>query len=64
MNPFEQKTFEGRVVQAIDADSRVRMVKRMDVAALEQVLVLPGVQKTVLLAAQRRLRALSAVKKG
>lgn len=58
-NPFRIPRL-GPTVQAIDAQSRLDMVKRFGPEELRRVLALPGVQKTVRQAAERRLKKLEA----
>ncbi|HEY9282345.1 MAG TPA: hypothetical protein VIP46_02725 [Pyrinomonadaceae bacterium] len=56
-NPFLRPDL-GPGVQTIDAPGRLRLVKTYGPDKLRQVIALPGVQKTVREAAERRLRKL------
>lgn len=58
-NPFRRPRL-GPNVQAVDAQSRLDMVKGFGPEELRQVLALPGVQQTVRQAAERRLKKLEA----
>lgn len=60
-NPFEYEKY-GRRVQAIDADSRIRMAQGFDAEQLRDAIALSGVQKRVKSAAERRLRQLESGK--
>lgn len=56
-NPF-QKIICGDWVETFSGEDRLRKIKEFNVEQLRQVIVLPGVQKTVKQAAERRLRKL------
>lgn len=55
-NPFDYRLHDGTPVSAVTADDRVSRVARMGAVDCQRVLELPGVQKTVVAAARRRLR--------
>jgi hypothetical protein len=59
-NPFQERAEHwGRdYVETFDAAGRLEKVKRFDAEQLRQVLVLPGIQKSVRQAAARRLKKL------
>lgn len=58
-NPFESSEMVwGHYPQAVDAESRMSMIKSFDADQLRKVLALPGVQKSARLAAERRLKKL------
>lgn len=59
INPFRIPRL-GPTVQAIDAQSRLNMVKEFGTEELRAVMGLPDVQKTVRRAAERRLKKLEA----
>jgi hypothetical protein len=62
-NPFRYKhALGGGYVQAIDAESRLRMVKTFGPDELRAVIHLPGIQKTVREAAERRLKKLEGAR--
>ena len=52
--------FSGPDGNAVDASSRLARVKEMGAEQLRQVIALPGCQKSVVKAAQRRLKKLEA----
>lgn len=58
-NPFEEEApahYPVRFLQTIDAPGRMDKVKLFNAHELRLVIELPGVQKAVRLAAERRLR--------
>lgn len=58
-NPFFAGIHLGHAMLTCDAESRLRLVKAStDAAWLQRVVGLEGVQKTVLQAAERRLKTL------
>lgn len=60
-NPFRRLAPPGwgiQFVETIDAQSRLDMVRKFDAEQLRAVISMPGVQKAVRLAAERRLRSL------
>lgn len=57
-SPFMSGTVDGLPMEAMDAESRLYMVKEMDADELRAVLAYGGVQVTVRRAAERRLRKL------
>lgn len=63
-NPFQSsiKKFGGGFTQTVDVEGRIALVKRFDAAQLESALQVPGLQKTVRLAIERRLRKLQSQK--
>lgn len=58
-NPFETgRVYGGHVIQHLGAVDRIERVKRFDADQCRAALTLPDLQKTVLAAIERRLRAL------
>jgi hypothetical protein len=57
-NPFITGSAWGHKIQAFDAQSRLDMIKHFDREQLQAVVTMPGVQKTVKQAAERKLRKL------
>jgi hypothetical protein len=58
-NPFPYKAPPGygvEYLEAIDAQSRLEKVREFTANQLREVIALPGVQKTIQQAAERRLR--------
>lgn len=60
-NPFQTGTYDGRPMFHTDAESRIRAAEWFNRAQCEAALKLPGLQKTVQAALQRRLRKLANV---
>ena len=58
-NPFFAGTYLGRAMYALAADDRLRRVAEFDKSQCEAALLVPGLQKTVRTAIERRLRALA-----
>lgn len=61
-NPFQKLAPPGYGIthtEAIDSQSRLDMVRRFNADELRAVISLPGVQKAVRQAAERRLRKLT-----
>lgn len=60
-NPFQAGTYDGRPTFHTDAESRVRAAREFNRAQCEAGLLCKGLQKTVVVALQRRLRKLAKV---
>ena len=62
MNPFETgQVYNGHRLQTCDAQDRITCVKEFDADQCRAALTLPGLQKTVRIAIERRLRALARI---
>ena len=57
-NPFSTGTWMGHEMEAVDTDSRIRMVRNFNKDQCQRALLVTGVQKTVADAIHRRLRKL------
>lgn len=58
-NPFLEKGYKGMVYGAVDAQSRLDMVKHFNLEQCEAALKVEGLQKSVEKAVQSRMRKLS-----
>lgn len=59
-NPFYSgRSYCGEQLQAVDVESRLRMLKSFDIEQCRMALQVQGLQKTVAVAAERRIRKLS-----
>ncbi|MFL6284526.1 MAG: hypothetical protein ACJ74Q_15380 [Pyrinomonadaceae bacterium] len=62
VNPFEYEAPSGygmKYLQAIDAQSRIDMLKKFDEAQLRAAIALPGVQKSVRTKAESLLKKMT-----
>ena len=57
-NPFKAGIPPGSMGQAVDAESRIRLVREFSIEQCNLALRVPGVQRTVALACYRRIRAI------
>lgn len=57
-NPFDRTLDDGTLVSCVTAEDRACRVARMTRDECQRVLALDGMQKTVLAATRKRLRAL------
>ena len=57
-NPFYFQTYRGHATYSVGVDDRLSRVSGFDLAQCRAALALPGLQKTVRVAIERRQRAL------